>query len=437
MFNQTIKTYSLYLFPLLIFITVGTACNVSNSHSNSKPKTFARTVSITYHGQKVNAITTAMAADGEGGAVITGNLEPKNLAVPLIFIAHIGNQGTLLWQKIYGDDKYSNYPDYAHDIIQTNDGNYVITGMIGQHLWLLKINIQGKILWQQKYYRVEVPATNSTAEYHSSDEGYSLIQTLDGGFAVAGRTTVRGISDHPEPTPSLLRVDSTGKKLWVKQYINGVGNVIHAVAISQGSGGNFLLSLSAPYVSSPVFYTTEKGKFSGLGFTRRNSSMRFYNDIIKLKNGSGFVMSGGGNGNAYPITVTKVGGIGGKVIWSHQYGMGTVHALTETGDGNIVVAGSLIEKVFEGYKQHGYFFELDAKGDVLWKKELDLRRQTVLHGVYETNDGGFILAGIAADTYHPAGVFGHTSGSEPLIIRTDSLGHISHIEKDLQPPSEK
>lgn len=65
------KRYSFLAF-IIICIGLVSGCDVTNANTYKKFKTFARTVPITYQGHKVYATTTAMAADGEGGVVITG-----------------------------------------------------------------------------------------------------------------------------------------------------------------------------------------------------------------------------------------------------------------------------------------------------------------------------------------------------------------------------
>jgi hypothetical protein len=102
-------------------------------------------------------------------------------------ILKIDTSGNVQWQKSFGGSN----DDYARSIQQTNDGGYVIAGnsvsndgdVTGQHSlinlgwcddWVVKIDTSGNLQWQK--------ALGGTG----SEAAFSVLQTIDGGYIVAG-----------------------------------------------------------------------------------------------------------------------------------------------------------------------------------------------------------------------------------------------------------
>lgn len=307
----------------------------------------------------------------------------------------------------------------SRDITQTKNGNFVVTGNIGDILWLLRISRKGQVIWQRKYPQLGMPATDSDSTYYSVD-GVAVIQTSDMGFTIGGNTTGAG------GAPFLLHVTDQGKKIWYKQYNEEINYHSPLYALGQEPMGGYIFSIlptSLPFVPSPIVRTTKNGKFIGFGFERHGTNIAgnsIYYDILRLHDDSGYIMSG--RGPAGLNVITKVSNNGKQVIWSHTYERGTVRDLQLTQNGDIVAAATLNNN--EGIC--AYFFKLDSNGNVIWKRIPDISGENHLYGIQETKDGGFIFAGEYHSTYR-------TLDPQPLIIRTDSSGHIQYIGKDLRP----
>ena len=92
----------------------------------------------------------------------------------------------LTWDRNYGGSNN----DWAHSLIQTTDGGYVVAGCIvskgagGEDFWVIKLDSQGNIIWDKTYGGSD------------NDETHSIIQTEDGGYAVAGTTCSKGAGGH-------------------------------------------------------------------------------------------------------------------------------------------------------------------------------------------------------------------------------------------------
>ena len=126
-----------------------------------------------------------------------------------------------MWQKNYGGSS----DDWAFSIVQTSDGGYAVAGhtlssqsgdVTGQNnggcdYWILKINSTGGIVWQKNYGG------------SSYDYAYSIVQTSDGGYAVAGYTWSSANGDVTGMSKGgydywILKLNSTGGIVWQKNY---------------------------------------------------------------------------------------------------------------------------------------------------------------------------------------------------------------------------
>lgn len=94
----------------------------------------------------------------------------------------------------------------AYSFIQTIDGGYVVTGSSGDvghgeepYFWLVNTDELGYNLQNKTY---ETVMTGSAA---------SVIQTIDGGFAMLGCNSFN-------PDFLLVKTDSNGNMLWMKNY---------------------------------------------------------------------------------------------------------------------------------------------------------------------------------------------------------------------------
>src|SRR5206468_9753116 len=133
----------------------------------------------------------------------------------------------LLWQKTYGGDGNDEGPR----VIQTADGGFLVAGRSDsdvsgnkatlrygtqwQDYWVIRLDSQGDELWERTF-------GGNGMEY--SDD---VIQTLDGGFVVAGSSSSGpdGNKTAPLLAPAsmgtdlwLVRLDAAGQMVWDQTY---------------------------------------------------------------------------------------------------------------------------------------------------------------------------------------------------------------------------
>jgi hypothetical protein len=135
-----------------------------------------------------------------------------------------------MWTKSYGGGA----PDYARTLVQTSDGGYAILGKKipgwpfsdTSFLWLIKTDSAGNMEWNQTY-----------GEEEANDSLQSLVQTSDGGYAMAGSTTAFGAGGSDF---WLIKTDSFGNMMWNKTY--GGADSDSALDLVQTSEGGYALA---------------------------------------------------------------------------------------------------------------------------------------------------------------------------------------------------
>ena len=99
--------------------------------------------------------------------------------------------------------------DYARSVVQTSDGGYALAGHTASFgagsydAWLVKVDASGNAMWNKTYGGA------------SSDKAYSVVQTSDGGYALAGFTDSFGAGNYDA---WLVKVDASGNAMWNKTY---------------------------------------------------------------------------------------------------------------------------------------------------------------------------------------------------------------------------
>jgi hypothetical protein len=107
----------------------------------------------------------------DGGYVVAATSQSDD-----VYLVKTDAQGDTLWTRTYGGQGLS----HGNSVRQTTDGGYIITGHMGPYggsdydVYLIKTNAQGDTLWTRTYGG------------RRDDFGYSVQQTADGRFVVAG-----------------------------------------------------------------------------------------------------------------------------------------------------------------------------------------------------------------------------------------------------------
>ena len=142
------------------------------------------------------------------------------------FVIKISSTGDLIWKKNYRGTSVS---EYAFDFIETADGGGLIAGYtaaytsLGYAAWLIKIDLNGDVLWDKIY------GTSASENFNS------VINTSDGGYIAAG------YSSEGYRAGLIVKISSTGDVEWKKTvYDTDEDDWINEII--ELSNGNYLVA---------------------------------------------------------------------------------------------------------------------------------------------------------------------------------------------------
>ena len=150
----------------------------------------------------------------DGGYIFTGSTGSGDYNKA--WLIKTDSQGNEDWNQTFGGGNY----DRGNSVQQTNDGGYIITGEISSSgngssdVLLIKTDHKGNKEWNQTF---------GGGDY---DRGYSVQQTRDGGFIIAGSTRSNGDS---YDDVWLIKADSQGNEEWNRTFGGGYIDIGHCV----------------------------------------------------------------------------------------------------------------------------------------------------------------------------------------------------------------
>jgi len=140
-----------------------------------------------------------------GGFIIAGEYSPTVTGLNDAYIVKTNSSGNLLWEQTIGGKS----DDVVYDVRQNSNDDFIITGFTNSFgngnsdVWLICLDAAGNTLYTKTFGGSE------------EDVGRGIVQTSDGGCAIAGWTYSfgSGYSD-----VYLIRTDASGDTLWTKTY---------------------------------------------------------------------------------------------------------------------------------------------------------------------------------------------------------------------------
>ena len=317
-----------------------------------------------------------------------------------IVLVKMDQYGNIEWNKtLTGTIDGSSY------MMQTSDAGYIIIGNIdGDQVtfentvlptkrgFLIKTDYWGNVQWNQTY--------GDREKYYSFN---SVIQTSDGGYAVAGSTNFNGtigIFQHFW----LLKVDPQGNALLTKTY--GWSGTMEKVG---GDANN--RDIYAPSINQAnCIMQTADGGFVLAGDTEAYGAGADDVWLVKTDSSGNMVWNRtyGGSGITFTEETTPLGSY--TVHWgSNGTGYDSVNAVIETSDGGFAFAGITPTTTLEGggtFGMSSWLVKLDSSGNTQWNQTYPTQTYPAVAQSYdwnansliETSDGGFAIAGALVET---------------------------------------
>jgi predicted secreted protein len=292
-------------------------------------------------------------------------------------------QGEMLWNGVYGGSG----EDIGYSVHQTADLGFAVVGStrsfgLGEErLWLLKVSSNGSKMWDSTFGGFVSSA---------GDGGWSVDQTADGGFIVAGYTRSFGAGGKDL---WLIKTDAEGNELWSKTFGGPKDDVGMSVLLaddggyiaagrtaSYGAGGDDIWLLKVNSAGLEQWNTTFGGNKDDVGF-----------QVIELEDGyalAGRTESASSGNRAILIKTDK----GGKKQWEHVYQGNTALSLQRTEDYGFIIAAR-IDSPNSG--KDAFLIKTDSSGNLQWSMPLGGSKDEIGAAVAEIPDG-YAMAGITS-----------------------------------------
>ena len=152
--------------------------------------------------------------------------------------------GTIQWDSSYGGDN----SELLRVIIPAHDGGYILGGQTStivasgnlttptfasNDYWIVKINTNGVIEWQQSFGG------------NNQDNFYSIVPTSDGGYLLGGESNSLAIGSRTAASFGntdfwVVKVDGNGNKIWDKAYGGSENDFMRSILPT--SDGGYLLT---------------------------------------------------------------------------------------------------------------------------------------------------------------------------------------------------
>jgi len=321
----------------------------------------------------------------DSGYIVVGYTESFNADSEDVYLIKTDTNGIPIWSKTYGGEWW----DCGRSVQQTTGGGYIIAGFSwyagagGTDVYVIKTDSSGDTLWTRIY----------GGSHH--DEGYSIQQTKDSSYIVAGYTIKNGGFYQDV---YLLKIDSLGDTLWTRTYGGDYSEEGHSVK-QTSDGGYIVTGFTTSYGAGCAdIYLV---KTDSLGDTLWTSTFggtlqEWGESVLETFDGKYIVVGytysfGVGHTDIYIIAIDSLG----NELWSKTYGgpyQDEAHSIQETSDGNYIIAG--FTRCFGAGYDDVYLLKINPSGDSIWTTTFGGADFDRGYSVQQTFDNGYIIAGI-------------------------------------------
>jgi hypothetical protein len=372
-----------------------------------------------FFGGPLNFGVSSLVETSDGGYAIAGSINGT-----AAFLIKTDSNGNVQWSKTYEGLGYV----HTYSMLQTSDGGYILGGGTALNattfssdwfFWVVKTDSSGNQEWSKTYGQ---PTTSGV---------YSVIQTSDGGYALAG-SVIYGDRDYP--VALLVKTDASGTMKWSQTYSGS--DWAYAKSVVQANDGGYVFAgTTNPHKRVAEDYWLVKTDAEGsVEWTKTYncSGGAAASAIIRTING-GYTLAGymGGFGPMYVwvVNVDQNGNMLWNTTWGKPQPMGP-NSLVQTNDGGCVITGYASSlRGFNGLQSYLFIFKLAPDGNLRWQMTYSTLddSNSALYAV-QTKDDDYVLAGT---------MLSNTTGLDGIwFAKVDSTGSLTQPLSDSTLPAQ-
>ncbi|MDP8239340.1 MAG: hypothetical protein P9X24_09645, partial [Candidatus Hatepunaea meridiana] len=246
------------------------------------------------------------------------------------WLIKLDEDGEEVWSRTYNDNGLV----FFSSLIQSGDGNLVLSGYTSNDAALLKMDEDGEVIWSRTYGG------------DASDAFSSVIQTNDDGYAAAGETRsfdVQGVDAY------FVKTDEEGEEEWYLTFGDEIRDSFSSI-IQTEDGGYALggsINVEPGINTNPDFVLVRTDSEGEILWTRTYGGRRpeYFDDMLQTLDG-GFILAGttfsfgAGSDDFYLVRINSTG----DELWSNTYGgrhaERVLGAIIQTEDLGYAIGGS-------------------------------------------------------------------------------------------------
>jgi hypothetical protein len=344
------------------------------------------------------------------GYIVAGSTYSFGAGATDVFLLKLNASGDTLWMRTYGGSR----EDHGYCVQQTSDGGYIATGGtgsfgVGGDLYLVKTDASGDTQWTRAHGGSQ------------GDCGYAVQQTSDSGYIIAGCTGSFGAGDNDV---YLVKTDTDGDTMWTGtfggprsdcaysvQQTPDDGYIIAGHTLSYGAGGDDIYLVKTDARGDTQWTKTFGGSQNDVG-----------NSVLQTADG-GYAVAGttgsfgAGDRDLYLLRTDA----NGDTLWTKTFGGYTTdvaNSVRQATDRGYAIVGTTFS--FGNGTGEVYLVRADSCGHLLWTRAFGGDSLEYGLSVDLTNDGGYVLAGMTKS-------FG-ADGEDIYVIKTDAGGNVTVTE---------
>ena len=300
-----------------------------------------------------------------------------------IWIMKLNYNGGLEWERSFG----GSFQDFAYSVSETNDGGFIVAGVSSSDDFDVKSPIGSSDIWILKL------SFDGDIEWEGSygGKGYdianSISQTKDSGFIIVGGTnsnekySTKGLMD-----VIIIKINEKGELEWEKTY--GGSNEDNSYSVKQTEDLGFIIAAETK---------SNDGDISSF-----NASSDIW--ILKLN--------------------TK-----GELEWEKTFGGSSyekVNKVIQTKDGNYIILGSSKSNdgdiKYSNGKEDIWLLKLNTKGELEWEKTYGGSNNEEASSIIETKGGDFIVS--CSSESIDGDIVNNKGNYDYIILQIDTNGNI-------------